>query len=56
MPGIQGNNNVLVPMIDSLIVLKGRSDLNSSEEGMGVFGAVVDVAYQVGFFRSHVAE
>ena len=55
MPGIQGDNNVLVPMIDSVIVLEGRFDLNSAEEGMSVFRAVVDVAYQVRFFRSHVA-
>lgn len=43
-------------MIDSVIVLKGRFDLNSSEEGMCVFRPVVDVAYQGGFFGSHVAK
>lgn len=56
VPEIQGNNNTLVPMIDSVIVLEGRFDLNSSEERMGIFRPVVDIAYQVGFFRSHIAE
>jgi hypothetical protein len=56
VPGIQGDNNILVPVIDSVIVLEGRFHLNGSEEGMGVFRAVVDVAYQVRIFRSHVAK
>ena len=55
VPQIQGNDNVLVPMIDRVIVNEGRLDLDGAEEGMGVFRPVVDVAYQMGFLRSNIA-
>ena len=50
-----GDHHVLVPMIDCVIMYESWFDLDSAEEGMGVFRAVVDIAYQMRFFRRNIA-
>lgn len=56
MAKIQGEPNALVPMIDRVIMDKGRLDLNGAEERVRVFRPVVDVAYQMRFLRCNIAK
>ena len=55
MSGTQSGHNVLIPLIDCVIVYEGRLYLDGAEEGMKVFRPVVDIAYQMGFFRRNIA-
>lgn len=45
-----GQYNAPVPMIDSVIMRKGRFNLNGAKEGVGLFRPVVYAANQMRLF------